>query len=68
MLRDNPFNGRPEAQQLAKDISAGKADLGSLDLEALGQQVLSNVAPGDVSSFASNLDQILPALSRLQRP
>ena len=55
------------ADQLIKDIAAGNADLGSLNLEAIGQQVLSNVDAKDVSSFASNMDKLLPALQQMQQ-
>lgn len=54
------------ANQLVKDLAAGKADLSNLNIEAIGKQVLSNVAPNEVSDFANNLDKILPALQRLQ--
>lgn len=56
------------ASKLAQDIAAGKADLGSINIEALGQQVLSGVDPADVDSFADNLDKILPALSKFAKP
>lgn len=56
------------ANQLVKDIAAGKTDLASLNIEAIGQQVLSGVNEKDVSSFAGNLDKILPALTKMQRP
>jgi hypothetical protein len=56
------------ASQLVKDLTSGKADLANLDLEAIGQQVLTKVSPDEMSSFASNLDKILPALQGMQRP
>ena len=56
------------ASKLVQDIAAGRTNLQSLDIERIGQQVLSQVSTDDVSSFAGNLDQILPALERLQRP
>ena len=56
------------ASRLAQDIVAGKADLGSLDIEALGQQVLAGVDTADVDSFADNLDKILPALGKIAKP
>lgn len=56
------------ASKLAHDIVAGKADLGSLDIEALGQQVLAGVDTADVDSFADNLDKILPALGKIAKP
>lgn len=54
------------ASSLMKDIESGKTDLGNLDIERIGQQVLNNVSEDDVSNFAANLDKILPALSRMQ--
>lgn len=56
------------ANQLVKDLASGKTDFASLDIEAIGQKVLSEVDESDVSSFAGNIDKILPALSRLQKP
>ena len=56
------------ASRLAQDIVAGKADLASLDIEALGQQVLAGVETADVDSFADNLDKILPALGKIAKP
>ena len=56
------------ANQLVKDLTTGKANIASLDLESIGQQVLTNVSPDEMSSFAQNLDKILPALDRIQRP
>jgi hypothetical protein len=54
------------AQQLVRDLAAGKADPSKLDLEAIGRQVLSGVDEKDVSTFATKLDQLLPALEKLQ--
>lgn len=54
------------ATKLVKDISEGRADLNSLNVEAIGQQVLSGVSKEEMSSFANNLDQIIPALQRMQ--
>ena len=56
------------ANQLVKDLTTGKTDFANLNLEAIGQQVLTNVSPEEMSSFANNLDKILPALDRIQRP
>lgn len=55
------------AQQLVQDLASGKTDPSSLNLEAIGQQVLTSVSPDEMSAFAGNLDKILPALERLQR-
>tara|TARA_B110000046_G_scaffold88637_3_gene96685 strand:- start:1432 stop:2460 length:1029 start_codon:yes stop_codon:yes gene_type:complete len=56
------------ANQLVQDLANGKADLSTLNIEALGQQVLSQVSQEDVSSFAQNLDKIIPALDGLHQP
>ena len=53
------------ANKLVKDLASGNADLGALDIESIGKQVLCNVSNDDVSSFADNLDKILPALERM---
>ena len=52
------------ASRLATDIHTGRCDLSSLDIESIGQQVLSGVNDDDMSKFASNLDTIIPALQR----
>lgn len=53
------------ANKLVMDLQQGKADLGSLDVEAIGQQVLSQVSQEEIASFANNMDKILPALERM---
>ena len=55
------------AAKLVQDIEAGKADLSNLDIEAIGQRVLSQVDTSDVSAFAANLDRILPALGSMNK-
>ena len=50
------------ANKLVMDMQQGKTDLGSLDVEAIGQQVLSQVSQDEIASFANNMDKILPAL------
>lgn len=50
------------ANGLVEEVANGKASLETLDIEAIGQKVLSQVSSHDISSFASNLDKILPAL------
>lgn len=52
------------ATRLVKDINNGRCDLASLDIESIGQQVISGVNEDDMSKFASNLDKIIPALQR----
>lgn len=55
------------ANRLVGDINSGRADLASLDIESIGQQVIDNVSEADIGAFASNLDKIIPALQRAQR-
>lgn len=55
------------AQKIAQDITSGTSDLSSLNLEEIGNQVLANVNPADVSAFAKNIDSILPALQRMTK-
>ena len=50
------------ANKLVQDVASGRASLDSMDVEAIGQQVLSSVSPEEISAFAGNLDKILPAL------
>ena len=52
------------ASRIVKDINNGRCDLASLDIESIGQQVISGVNEEDMSKFASNLDKIIPALQR----
>lgn len=54
------------ANKLVNDIASGKTDMSSLNVEAIGQQVLSNVSPEEMSEFANNIDKILPALGQLK--
>jgi hypothetical protein len=50
------------ANDLVSDISAGRATLGTLDVESIGQRVLASVGPEDMSAFAKNVDKILPSI------
>lgn len=52
------------ANQLVADISSGRADLASLDINDIGKRVLSGVSQSDMSTFAQNIDKILPAVRR----
>lgn len=54
------------ANKLVNDIASGKTDLSSLNVESIGQQVLSQVSPDEMNEFASNIDKILPALGNLK--
>lgn len=55
------------ANQIAGDIVAGKADLSSLDLTDIGQQVLAGCSESDMSQFAANIDQLLPAIQAIHK-
>lgn len=54
------------ANRLVKDISEGRTNLASLNVEAIGQQVMSSVSSEDMSTFSNNLDKIIPAIQRMQ--
>lgn len=55
------------AQRLAEDITSGKRDLASMDLSAIGQQVISQCDEGDMHDFASNIEHLLPAIQSFQQ-
>ena len=52
------------ASKLVNDINSGRCDMANLDLESIGQQVISGVTDDDMTKFASNLDKIIPALQK----
>lgn len=52
------------AGKLAEDIVSGKKDMNSVDLNDIGQQVLSGCAPEDMQKFAGNLDELLPVITK----
>ena len=54
------------ANKLADDIVAGKSDLGSLNLNEIGKQVLSGCNDQEMSEFASNIDSLIPAISNFK--
>jgi hypothetical protein len=54
------------ADAITKDISSGKCDLGSLDLQRIGQDVLASCKPGDMAALANNIGEILPTLTSLR--
>jgi len=54
------------ASRLADDIMSGKADMSSMDLKSIGEEVLSQCNPNDMSHFANNIDKILPAITNLK--
>lgn len=53
------------ATKLLSDIQSGKADLASLDVDAIGKQVLSGVSQNDIEHFAKNMDKIIPSITQL---
>lgn len=50
------------ANRLADDIVSGKTDMANVNLGEIGQQVLSGCNESDMSNFASNIEDLLPAL------
>lgn len=52
------------AGKLAEDIVSGKKDMSTVDLNDIGQQVLSGCAPEDMQKFAGNLDELLPVITK----
>ena len=55
------------ATKLADDIMSGKADFSNMDLNKIGQEVLSQCDETDMDSFANNIDSLLPALQHFQK-
>jgi hypothetical protein len=53
------------ANELVADIQNGKTSLNTLDIESIGKRVLANVSSEEMSSFANNLDKILPAIQNM---
>lgn len=54
------------AHKLMNDMGSGAVDLSSLDVQNIGQEVLSNVSKEEVNAFAQNIDKLLPAISCMQ--
>jgi len=54
------------AESLAGDIYSGKCDLGSIDLQRIGEDVIGNCNPADMAALASNIGEILPTLHSLR--
>ena len=50
------------ANKLADDIVAGRTDMSSVNLSDIGQQVLAGCDESDMTKFASNIEELLPAL------
>jgi hypothetical protein len=55
------------ANKLADDLVSGNKDLSQLNLSDIGQQVLAGCDPADMSKFAENIGDILPALQGFQK-
>ena len=53
------------ASQLVQDITAGRASMDALNIEDIGQRVLSGVSTQDVESFTQNIDKIIPAINSM---
>jgi hypothetical protein len=53
------------ASRLVQDMQSGKADMSSLNMETIGEQVLANVSQEEIASFANNMDKLLPALQKM---
>lgn len=54
------------ASRLANDIVEGRTDIASVNLSDIGQQVLSGCSEDEMSKFAGNIENLLPALGSLQ--
>lgn len=55
------------ANKLANDIVNGRTDLSSMNLNDIGQEVLSQCDESDMSKFADNIENLLPALQSFQK-
>lgn len=55
------------ATDLAGKITSGDADLASLDLQRIGEDVLRQCSEEDMSQLANNISSLLPALGSLQQ-
>lgn len=54
------------ATKLAGEITSGNADLSTLNLQAIGEDVLANCSEEDINGLASNMGSLIPALGSLQ--
>ena len=52
------------ASRLANDLVSGKTPLGEVDLNDIGNQVLSQCSSDDMRYFAGNIDSILPTIGK----
>mgnify|MGYP001372275686 CR=1 FL=1 len=55
------------ASRLADDIMNGRADLSSMNLTDIGQEVLSQCDESDMNNFANNIENLIPALQSFQK-
>lgn len=56
------------ASRIADDISNGNTDFSKLNLNEIGQEVLSQCNEKEMNDFASCIDNLIPALHSFQRP
>lgn len=54
------------ASKLANEIMSGQKNMASMDLQSIGEEVLSQCNPNDMNHFANNIDKILPAINNLR--
>ena len=55
------------AQKIALDITSGKMSLDSMNLDRMGQDVLSQCSTEDMEKLANNMSALLPSIADLQR-
>lgn len=55
------------ANRLADDIVAGRTDMASVNLSDIGQQVLAGCDESDMSKFATNIEELIPALQNFHQ-
>ena len=55
------------AQKLAGDITSGKMSFEDMNLDRLGQDVLSQCSTADMEKLANNMSSLLPSIANLQQ-
>lgn len=55
------------ANKLADDIVNGRANISDMNLQDIGQQVLSQCDESEMNKFASNIENLIPALQSFQK-
>lgn len=55
------------AFKLAEDLSSGKCDLSSLDLQGIGQHVLSQCDKEDLSKLTGNISELMPSINKITK-